>query len=145
MNDPPWPLFFEINLIQRRALLERTVFVTIEEDGRSHWVDHSGRLTRRRGFGGIEFGPGGNVLHTRGGRSLSAAEEEAEKREFTVMVQLQPDEFEPILEIIDRNGKPEASDWSAADFDCCYRLLEAVYWQHVNRFMHEPFDPGDAF
>lgn len=144
MSDSLWPFFFEVNLIQRKAFRERTVFVTIEEDGRSHWVDHSGRFTRRGGHGGIEFGPDGQVVHTRGGRSLSPEEEEAEKREFTVEAELSAAEFEPIRGLIDRIGKPWTSGWSEADCDACHRLFEAMYWKHVNRFMHEPFDPSDA-
>lgn len=144
MEKSPWPFFFEVNLIQRKAFRERTVFVTVEAGGVSHWVDHSGCFTRRGGFGGIEVGPGGEIMHTRGDRTITPEQEEAEKREFTVKVEIPDSDFRPIRTLVDRVGKPWIEGWSGDDSEMMHGLLENIYWKHVNRFMHEPFDPTDA-
>lgn len=143
MQDELWPFFFEVNLIQRKAFRERTVFVTVEEDGNSSWMDHTGRFTRRGGFGGLSSDAHGNLVHTRGNRQLTEEEEEAERREFSINAAIPPEEFRPIREMIDRVGKPWTAGWDSEDSTEMHRLLEEVYWKHVNRFMHEPFDPAD--
>jgi hypothetical protein len=45
-----WPFFFEVGILQVKACRERTVFVSIEEDGLMRWLDHSGRFGHP-GFG----------------------------------------------------------------------------------------------
>lgn len=142
--EPLWPFFFEVNILQRKARHERTVFATLDGDGRSHWVDHSGRMTRRGGFGGISFGPGGEIRHDRGGQEISPEAEAAEKEEFTIKVDIAPADFRPIRTVIERVGKPWMSGWSRQDSEVLHGLLEGIYWKHVNRHVLDPFDPTDA-
>lgn len=144
MSEPLWPFFFELNLIQRKARRERTVFVTLDGDGASHWVDHSGRMTRIGGFGGISFGPDGEIRHERGGKPISPEAEAAEKAEFTVKVDIAASDFRPIRTLIERVGKPWMQGWSQHDSEVLHGLLSGLYWKHVNRYVHEPFDPADA-
>lgn len=143
-TKPLWPFFFEVNLIQRRAMRERTVFVTLQRDGGSDWVDHTGRFTRRGGFGGISIMPGQPAIHSRGARELSPEEVEAEKREFTVSAMIPDSDFRPVRTLIERIGRPWLAGWNAEDSQQLHGLLEGVYWKHVNRFMHEPFDATDG-
>jgi len=139
-----WPFFFEVNLIQRRAMRERTVFVTLQRDGKSHWVDHAGRFTRRGGFGSISFHPGQPEKHLRGDRELSPEEVEAEKTEFTVPVTIPDSDFRPVRTLVDRVGRPWLTGWAGEDSQQLHGLLEGIYWKHVNRFMHEPFEHEDG-
>lgn len=145
MSEPLWPFFFELNLIQRKARRERTVFVTLDGDGVSHWVDHSGRMTRIGGFGGESSGPDGEVLHHRGGKQISPEAEAAEKAEFTVKVDISAGDFQPIRTLIERVGQPWLyGGWEDRDSQTLHGLIELLYWKHVNRYVHEPFDPADA-
>lgn len=57
MSRELFPMFFEYSALQRRARSERTLFVTIEEDGTLHWVDHTGRLAPSRGLSDFDSGP----------------------------------------------------------------------------------------
>jgi hypothetical protein len=42
------------------------------------------------------------------------------------------------------SGIPWTDGWEAKDSEQLHDLLEQAYWEHANRFMHEPFDPADA-
>ena len=135
-----WPFLFDVNLIQRKALRERTVFVTIEEGGMTRWTDHSGRFGRRGGFGGFTIKPGGEIRHFRGDRELSPGEEEPEREEFTVKAELADADFRPIRSLIERVGKPWLDGWDSSDSETLHELLENVYWKHINRLMYAPLD-----
>ena len=139
-----WPFIFEVNPIQRKARRERTVFVEIEEDGTTRWQDFTGRLTRRGGIGGIAFEPGGEIRHSRGDRELSPEQEKAERDEFSIKVDLATEEIQPIRSLIESVGKPFLGGWTPSEAQTLHALLEELYWKHVNRFMHDPFDPNDA-
>lgn len=141
-TEPLWPFIFEVNLIQRKARRERTVFATMESSGSSQWTDHTGRFTRLDGFGEILLRPGEPPVHSRGGIELSAEAEEAEKQEFTVSAHISEPDFKPIRSLIERVGRPWPG-WDAEDSEQLHILLEGVYWKQVNRFMHEPFDEAD--
>ena len=107
-------------------------------------MDHSGRLTRRGGFGGFEGNPDGTITHFRGDRAITAEEEEAEKREFTIHVEIPQSQFIGLRSFIERVGRRWTDGWSEEDSLSLHRLIEEVYWEHVNRFMHEPFDAPRA-
>src|SRR4051812_1496440 len=111
MPSQLWPFFFELNPIQRKPYRERTVFVTMHESGESTWLDHTGRLTRRGGIGTIELNPHQPARHFRGARELTPAEEEAERREFTIRVEIPEEEFVPVRALIERVGVPWRSGW----------------------------------
>lgn len=139
-----WPFFFEVNVLQHRARRERTAFVTIEDTGATHWIDHSGRFARVGGWGGLDSDELGGVVHIRGGRALTPEEEIAEKREFTIEAVLTEAEFGPIRALIESVGVPWGPGWTDRESQSLHALLEAIYWRHVNRFVHEPFDEADA-
>src|ERR1700678_3666776 len=86
-QDSIWPFQFEVNIIDPASTRERTLFVTIEENGDQIWVDHSGRFGRMGGWGGLSFGTDGKITHSRGGKPLTPDEEKREKEEFTVTVE----------------------------------------------------------
>jgi hypothetical protein len=133
-----WPFFFEVNLSQR------TMFVTVDESGMMRWVDHAGRFGHVGGFGGFTSTGDGEVQHFRGGHTISPSEAEREMHEFTVDVQLEPAEFEPIQSLIARIGKPWFAGWDAPHSEQLHALLAAIYWRHVNQYVHHPFDERDA-
>jgi len=141
---PLWPFLFEVNLIQRKARRERTVFATLERHGASQWTDHTGRFTRLGGFGEILFRPGEPPVHSRGGFELTPEAAEAEEREFTVPAQIPEAEFEPIRRLIERVGQEWPQGWEAEESEELHTLLERVYWKQVNRFMLNPFDEADG-
>jgi hypothetical protein len=143
-NPPLWPFSFEVNLIQRRARRERTVFATLQRNGESHWVDHSGRFGRRGGSGFISLEPGQLDRHFRGNRELTPEEAAAEKDEFTVRISIPDSDYLPARSLIERVGRSWQSGWSENDSALLHSLLEGIYWKHVNRFMHEPFDHEDG-
>lgn len=136
-----WPFLFEVNLIQRKARKERTVFVSIDEDGTARWTDHTGRMGRL-GSGGFTVS-GGKITHHRGGRELTPEQERAELAEFTVKNELTESDFGPIKNLIEQVGKPW-SEWELSESETLHALLEGAYWKHINRLMHEPFDPTDS-
>lgn len=138
-----WPFKFEVNLIQRTSFRERTMFVTILENGAMHWLDHSGRFGHGRGLGGVSF-KDDTEQHFRGSRQLTPEEAEREKQEFRIDVQLTPAEFGPIQNLITVVGKPWFAGWEQSKSKRPHDLLAAVYWKHVNQFVYSPFDEQDA-
>lgn len=136
-----WPFFVEVNVIQRKARRERTIFVTIDENGTARWTDHTGRMGRLGS--GITFAEG-IITHHRGSRELTPEQVRAERDEFTVNTQLTDVEFIPIRALVEQVGKPWTAGWAAAESEALHNVLEGIYWKHINRLMHEPFDPTDA-
>lgn len=129
--------------MQRTKFRERTMFVTIEDDGLMHWADVHGRFGHAGGFGGFHF-TDGEEQHFRGDKKLTPEEAERERQEFTVEVQLTTTEFEPIKSFINSVGKPWLTGWDAANSKKLHELLAMIYWKRVNQFVHDPFDEKDA-
>lgn len=130
---------FEVNIVHRPTFRERTLFVTIEEDGTMHWVDHSGRMGHHGGFGRLVGDGKGGFRQFRGDKEISEEEAQREKQEFTVTVA--PDDYDqrPIRCIISRVGKPWIAGWPAKDCEALHEILEKIYWERVNALVFQPF------
>jgi hypothetical protein len=134
-----WPFIFEVNVVHVPTFSERTLFVTIEEDGTMHWVDHSGRFGHSGGFGAVVGTSSGEMRNFRGGKEISKKEELKEKEEFTVTVPTESYDPQPIRSIISRMGKPWFAGWPQEESTNLHELLLKIYWRHVNQFVHAPF------
>lgn len=119
------------------------MFATIEEDGTMHWIDHSGRFGHAGSFGGLMF-KDGVAQHFRGDQQITPKEVEREQQEFCIDVKLTPTEFEPVQALIAGVGKPWFAGWAEAHSKRLHDLLAAIYWKHVNQYVHIPFDKRDA-
>lgn len=133
-----WPFQIEVNIVQRNPPRERTLFVTIKEDGWMGWMDHSGRMGHA-GVGAVWFRDG-REEHWRGDQKLTPKQVESEKQEFGIEVRLEPSEFQPIRDFIIHVGKPWLAGWEMNDSSRLHEMLEAIYWKHVNQFVYRPFD-----
>jgi hypothetical protein len=135
-----WPFFFEVDVIEWKTHRSRTMMVTIEEDGLMHWVDHHGRFGHQ-GRGGF-FSEDGTVQHFRGDKMLTPDQVDRESQEFTIDVRPSAAEFRAIRDLVLFVGKPWTAGWSAEQSRKLHMMLEAIYWNLVNEFVHEPWEPG---
>lgn len=137
-----FPMFFEYSARQRLAGSERTLFVTVEEDGTLHWVDHTGRLAPSRGLSSFSFGPQGPE-QSRDGKPLTPEEVQKEKEEFTIKVTASDYESAPVVGFIREVGKPWISGWNSGQSQRFHLMLDRIYWAQVNAYVYKPFDPAD--
>jgi len=130
---------FEVNVVHKPTFRERTLFVTIEEDGTMHWVDHSGRFGHYGGIGMLVGDGKGKLRQFRGDKEITDEQAEREKQEFTVTVPSENYDPKPIRSIISRVGKPWIAGWPQQECAALHDLLVKVYWDRVNELVFDPF------